>query len=58
MQHYICTGGCGGESATGGVCQMEGCAKEGQPLISCDCTDSVHAAAKEKKSDDADSDSQ
>ena len=55
MKHYICTGGCGGESAAAGACQAEECKKEGEPLLSCDCADSLHAgAAEEKKADDPD----
>jgi hypothetical protein len=45
MKHFICTGGCGGESAAAGVCQAEGCKKEGEPLLSCECTDSIHDPA-------------
>lgn len=42
-KHYICTGGCRGESETPGVCQTEECPKHGQPLTECDCTDGHHA---------------
>ena len=31
--HYICTGGCGGVSATSGVCQAATCSKKGMPLV-------------------------
>ncbi|MBI2889010.1 MAG: hypothetical protein HYY10_03765 [Candidatus Liptonbacteria bacterium] len=31
--HYMCTGGCGGVSPKPGVCQAEGCAKKGMPLM-------------------------
>ncbi|OGZ01928.1 MAG: hypothetical protein A2946_04130 [Candidatus Liptonbacteria bacterium RIFCSPLOWO2_01_FULL_53_13] len=40
--HYICTGGCGGVSDKPGVCQAETCAKHGQPLELCGCTDGKH----------------
>jgi len=49
MQHYICTGGCGGESSNLIVCQAEGCKKEGEPLTPCDCGDSVHHHHSEEK---------
>jgi len=42
MNHYICTGGCEGESATPGVCQTDDCPKKGQPLTECECTDGAH----------------
>ncbi len=53
MKHYICTGGCEGESPKPGVCQAEGCTKEGEPLIPCDCTDGAHTPPepKEEESD-------
>jgi len=42
MIHYICTGGCKGESETPGTCQAVTCPKHGQPLTACDCTDGKH----------------
>lgn len=42
MTHYICTGGCDGEAGAQGVCQTEGCKKEGEPLLPCACTDGRH----------------
>jgi hypothetical protein len=42
MAHYVCTGGCGGESDKPGVCQAEDCPKEGQPLVECNCEDGIH----------------
>ncbi|MDP3661287.1 MAG: hypothetical protein Q8R17_00295 [bacterium] len=42
MQHYICTGECHGESSNPGVCQVEDCKKEGEPLTPCNCPDSTH----------------
>jgi len=43
MTHYVCTGGCEGESSKPGVCQAEGCAKEGEPLLECNCEDGSHS---------------
>ncbi len=48
----ICTGECEGESATPGVCQDENCAKEGEQLTPCDCTDGAH---KSKEQDEEES---
>lgn len=52
-KHYVCTGGCRGESKTPGVCQTEGCPKKGQPLTDCGCEDWKHeellGKAEEKK---------
>ena len=42
MTHYVCAGDCGAELERSGVCEKEGCSKEGQPLIECDCADGVH----------------
>lgn len=47
-KHYICTGGCKGESETPGVCQTAGCPKEGQPLTECGCEDRMHGGAFEE----------
>ena len=40
--HYICTGGCNGESKEPGVCKAEFCAKHGELLTECDCADGEH----------------
>ncbi|MCH7951876.1 hypothetical protein IH980_04025 [Patescibacteria group bacterium] len=45
MEHYICTGGCGGVSGKPGACQTSGCAKHQQPLTACDCSGPEHAEA-------------
>jgi len=45
MSHYVCTGGCGGESDRPGVCQAEDCPKEGQPFVECECEDGMHEGA-------------
>ena len=42
MMHYVCTGDCGNEAERSGVCEHEGCSKEGQPFIECDCSDGLH----------------
>lgn len=42
MQHYICTGGCGAQSETEGVCEAQFCKKEGEPFTLCKCDDGVH----------------
>ena len=52
MQHFICTGGCAGESSNPGVCQAEDCKKEGEPLLPCECEDGAHEEAKEEKEED------
>ena len=52
MKHYICTGGCEGESNTPGVCQAEECKKEGEPLTPCDCEDGLHEGAEEKNEEE------
>ncbi len=49
MKHYICTGGCDGESAVSGVCQMEGCKSEGEALTACNCEDGLHAEVDQEK---------
>lgn len=42
MMHYVCTGDCGGELERSGVCESEGCSKEGHALSECDCADGLH----------------
>lgn len=42
MMHYMCTGDCGAEVERPGVCENEGCSKEGQSLTECDCADGLH----------------
>ena len=49
MEHYVCTGGCGGVSGTPGVCQTEGCPNFGKPLALCGCGDGEHAEVKERE---------
>lgn len=53
MQHFVCTGGCDGEASVPGVCQSEGCEKEGEPLTSCVCEDGLHEETEEKEAEDA-----
>jgi len=48
MIHYVCTGSCGGESKTAGVCEAQFCTKEEQPLVECSCEDGLHKNAGEK----------
>ena len=50
MRHYICTGGCGGESSNPSVCQAEECKKEGEQLAPCDCADGLHKEVGEEES--------
>lgn len=45
MEHYICDGGCKGESETPGTCQVATCPKHGLPLKACGCTDGKHHGA-------------
>lgn len=47
-EHYICDGGCKGVSEKAGVCGAETCAKFGQPLTECECTDMKHHGVFEK----------
>ena len=42
MQHYVCTGDCGSESEKPKVCASDGCSKEGQSMMGCDCDDGLH----------------
>jgi len=48
MEHYICTGGCGGVSETPGSCQAEDCQKHGEALTSCNCEDGKHGKEDEQ----------
>ncbi len=45
--HYVCTGDCGAEVERSGLCESEGCSKEGQPLSECDCADGLHKGVVE-----------
>ena len=51
MAHYICTGGCKGESSKPGACQAIDCPKEGQPLDECACVDGKHGRDSEDKAE-------
>lgn len=51
MNHYICTGGCDGQSSVEGVCQAEDCKKEGEPLVPCSCEDDKHDGAEKEPED-------
>ena len=51
MTHYICTGGCEGESSTPGVCQADDCKKVGEELTPCSCEDGGHEETEEKTED-------
>jgi len=42
MIHYICTGGCNGESDMPGVCTDDMCSDYQLPLKPCECTDGFH----------------
>jgi len=53
MEHFICTGGCGGISGTPGVCHMESCPRHGKSFESCSCNDGEHGDAKAKAELDA-----
>lgn len=52
MRHYICTGGCGGETSAPGVCETEDCHKEGEALTPCDCEDGSHKNADPEEKDE------
>ena len=49
MTHYVCTGDCEGESGAAGICQDEGCTKEGEPLLECNCEDGAHEGTGKKE---------
>ena len=58
MQHFVCTGDCAGESDQAKVCDSEGCSKEGQPLVECDCDDGLHkGVTSNPETDDLDMES-
>ncbi|MES2088261.1 MAG: hypothetical protein V4467_04710 [Patescibacteria group bacterium] len=42
MTHYVCTGSCGNEANSPGVCESQFCSKEGKPLSECSCEDHSH----------------
>ncbi len=42
MEHYICTGGCKGESPVAKVCEADVCAKKGEEMQLCGCEDGKH----------------
>lgn len=44
-KHYVCLGGCGGESYEPRYCAAEGCPKEDQPYVLCLCEDGLHKDA-------------
>lgn len=45
MTHYVCRGGCGGQSDELGVCEADGCSSQWEMLEACECTDGVHGVA-------------
>ncbi len=47
MQHYVCTGECGGVSREPGTCQADTCSKHNQPLVQCDCNGEEHKLEEE-----------
>ena len=50
--HYVCTGSCSGLSSEGGaVCGTADCPNNGNPFVSCNCTDKTHADAASKGSE-------
>lgn len=51
-EHYICDGGCKGVAEKPTVCGAESCAKFGQPLMECGCTDMQHDGAFEKSAEE------
>lgn len=46
-KHFVCDGGCHGNSDTPGSCNTESCPKYGQPLQECQCSDGQHQATTE-----------
>lgn len=49
MTHYVCTGTCGGESGSPGVCQAERCPCQGQELSPCECSDGGHKEVRDSE---------
>ncbi len=47
--HYICKGGCKGDSKEPGVCQAEDCSSKGHELEECNCEDGMHGGAFEQE---------
>jgi hypothetical protein len=43
MSHYVCKGTCGGVNETPNTCGAEGCPKNGEAMMECNCEDSNHA---------------
>lgn len=50
MQHFVCTGDCGGTSETAGLCQAPTCSQTGSPLMPCECEDNLHGKEAEEQS--------
>lgn len=50
MQHYICTGVCGGISEKEGTCQAPDCGNYGNDLVVCSCEDGKHEEVLKKDS--------
>lgn len=42
MKHFICRGGCNGESNDEGMCEADGCDSQWEMLEECDCEDGKH----------------
>lgn len=42
MEHYICTGGCRGETMLANVCEEKSCDKQGEKMSLCKCVDGRH----------------
>ena len=42
MNHFVCKGGCKGESEEAGMCEADGCANQWEMLEKCDCEDGKH----------------
>lgn len=51
MEHYICLGGCRGESEEPGACQDINCQHHEKSLSSCDCDNGHHDGAFDEKED-------
>lgn len=47
MAHYVCPV-CGGVADEPKSCETPGCAREGQPLVECNCADGMHKETKQK----------
>ncbi len=51
-EHYICTGGGGGEADKPDVCKSKTCPDRNKPFKECNCADGEHSDATGKEGED------